>query len=107
MASELVVQLKKIRDRVNNLSIDDERAKEFESLIGQSIDIITKMNNPKDDFFEGRRRNALQGLQNDSAKHLKGYWENQAKIEKISEFSRARNHTNLMLSSILATFKVI
>ena len=106
MASELVIQLKKIRDRVNDLSIDDERAKEFENLIGQSIDIISKMSNPRDDFFEGRRRNALQSLQNDSAKHLKGYWDNNAKIEKISEFSRARNNANLMLSSILATFKV-
>ena len=106
MASELVVQLKRIRDRVNDLSIDDERAKEFENLIGQSIDIITKMNNPRDDFFEGRRRNALQGLQNDSAKHLKGYWDTSAKIEKISEFSRARNNANLLLSSILSTFKL-
>jgi hypothetical protein len=88
------------------LSIDDERAREFENLIGQSIDIISKMNNPRDDFFEGRRRNALLSLQNDSAKHLKGYWDNSAKIEKISEFSRARNNANLMLSSILASFKV-
>jgi hypothetical protein len=105
MASELVTQLRHIRDKVNDLSIDDDKAKEFENLITKSIEIITKMNNPHDDFFESRRRGALRDLQSDFSRHLKGYWEGQSKIDKISEFSRARNNANLVLSHIITSFK--
>lgn len=105
MATELVTQLKTIRDRVNDLSIDDERAKEFENLINKSIEIIGKLSNPQDDFFESKRRAALVGLEQDFARHLKGYWDRNNKIEKISEFSRARNHVNLLLSGILTSFR--
>jgi hypothetical protein len=105
MATELVSQLRAIRDRVNDLSIDDDRAKEFENLINQSIDIINKLTNPNDDFFESKRRNALVGLEKDNARHLRGYWDRNNKIEKISEFSRARNDVNMLLSSILTSFR--
>ncbi len=105
MATELVSQLRNIRDKVNDLSIDDDKAKEFENLINRSIEIITKMNNPNDDFFESRRRSALRDLQTDFSRHLKGYWESNSKIDKISEFSRARNQANLVLSHILTSFR--
>lgn len=105
MASELVTQLRNIRDKVNDLTIDDDKAKEFENLIHKSIEIITKMNNPNDDFFESRRRTALRDLQSDFARHLKGYWESNSKIDKISEFSRARNNANLVLSHIITSFR--
>ena len=105
MASELVNQLRNIRDKVNNLRIDDDKAKELESLISKSIEIISKMKNPEHDFFDSRRQTAITDLEDNLQKHLKGYWETGNKIEKISEFSRARNDVNFVLNRILSTFK--
>lgn len=105
MGRALVNELKQIRDQVNNLSIDDEKAKALETFIDQSVEIISSMSSPKDDFFEGRKRLALDDLQNQSSRHLKGYWEEKSKIEKISEFSRARSEASQAMNSILACFK--
>jgi antirestriction protein len=105
MGRALVTELKEIRDQVNDLSIDDDKAKALETLIGQSVEIITNMSSPKDDFFEGRKRLALDDLQNHSSRHLKRYWEEKGKIEKISEFSRARSEASQAMNSILACFK--
>lgn len=105
MARALLSELKHIRDEVNNLSIDDERAKELEAFIEKSVEIITNMSSPRDDFFEGRKRLALDDLQNQSSRHLKGYWEEKGKIEKISEFSRARSEASQAMNSIITCFK--
>ena len=105
MGRTLVNELKHIRDQVNDLSIDDEKAKALEAFIGQSVEIISSMTSPKDDFFEGRKKLALDDLQNQSSRHLKGYWEETNKIEKISEFSRARSEASHALNSVLACFK--
>jgi hypothetical protein len=105
MASELITQLKNIRDKINNLPVDDEKAKELESLIGKSIEIISKLKNPHHDFFDSRRQTALHDLEDNLNKHVKGYWEADTKIVKISEFSRARNDVNFVLNRILSTFK--
>lgn len=105
MASELITQLKDIRDKINNLPVDDEKAKELESLIGKSIEIINKLKNPSHDFFDSRRQAALNDLENNLSKHVKGYWQADNKIVKISEFSRARNDVNFVLNRILSTFK--
>lgn len=104
-ASQLVGQLSVIRDRVNNMGIDDERARELQELMGQSIGIIQKMNNPSDGFFENRRRNALNELEQDLGRYADRYWQSSAKTDKISEFSRARNTMNLVLSGILMSFR--
>jgi antirestriction protein len=105
MGRTLVNELKHIRDQVNDLSIDDEKAKALEAFIGQSVEIITSMSSPKDDFFEGRKKLALDDLQNQSSRHLKGYWDETSKIEKISEFSRARSEASQAMNSVLACFK--
>ncbi len=105
MATELVVQLKNIRDKVNDMPIDDVKAKELETLISKSIEIIEKIKNPADDFFESRRQAALQDLEEDLNKHIKGYWGANTKTEKIAEFSRARNDVNFVLNRILSSFK--
>jgi hypothetical protein len=105
MANPLVNQLASIRDKVNNLYIDDEKAKEFETLISQSIDIIQKINNPHDDFFESRRRTALNDLEQDLGRYSDRYWQSTVKTDKISEFSRARNNVNTAINGILSSFK--
>ncbi|QHT71323.1 hypothetical protein GXP67_34045 [Rhodocytophaga rosea] len=105
MARALVNELKHIRDLVNDLTIDDEKAKALEAFIGQSVEIISSMSSPKDDFFEGRKKLALDDLQNQSSRHLKGYWDEKNKIEKISEFSRARSEASQAMNSVLACFK--
>jgi hypothetical protein len=105
MGRALVNELKHIRDQVNDLSIDDEKAKALEGFISQSIEIISTMTSPKDDFFEGRKKSALDDLQYQSSRHLKGYWDESSKIEKISEFSRARSEASQAINSVLACFK--
>jgi hypothetical protein len=105
MANELVVQLKNIRDKVNDMPIDDAKAKELETLISKSIEIIEKIKNPADDFFESRRQSALVDLNEDLNKHIKGYWVANTKTEKIAEFSRARNDVNFVLNRILSSFR--
>jgi hypothetical protein len=105
MANQLVSQLTSIRNRVNDLYIDDERAREFEGLINQSIEIIQKIQNPSDDFFESRRRAALHDLEHDLGRYIGRYWQSTAKTDKISEFSQARNNVNLVLSGILSSFR--
>jgi hypothetical protein len=105
MANPLINQLATIRDKVNNLYIDDEKAKEFEGLISQSIEIIQKINNPNDDFFESRRRTALNDLEHDLGRYTDRYWQSTAKTDKISEFSRARNNVNTAINGILSSFK--
>jgi hypothetical protein len=105
MSNQLVTQLSTIRDRVNNLYIDDEKAKEFEGLITQSIEIIQKINNPNDDFFESRRRAALNDLEKDLGRYTDKYWQSTAKTDKISEFSRARNNVNSAIGGILTSFR--
>ena len=105
MGRALVSELKNIRDKVNDLSIGDEKAKALEAFIDKSVEIITNMSSPNDEFFEGRKKLALDDLQNHSSKHLRGYWEEKGKIEKISEFSRARSEASQALNSILACFK--
>lgn len=105
MATELISQLRNIRDKVNDLPIDDDKAKELETLIGKSIEIIGKLKNPTHDFFDARRQTALHDLEHDLGKHIKGYWAADNKIEKIAQFSRARNNVNFVLNQILSTFK--
>lgn len=105
MAKASLTQLKLILDQVNDLSIADDKAKALESFIGQSVEIIASMSSPKDDFFEGRKKLALDDLQNQSSRHLKGYWQEKDKIEKISEFSRARSEASQAINSILISFK--
>lgn len=105
MANPLINQLTNIRDKVNNLYIDDEKAKEFEGLINQSIEIIQKINNPNDDFFESRRRSALNELEHDLGRYSDRYWHSTAKTDKISEFSRARHNVNTAINGILSSFK--
>lgn len=101
---ELITQLRNIRSKVNNLNIDDDKAKELEDLITKSMDIIQKLRNPTHDYFEARKQIALHDLENDLGKHIKGYWEAGNKVEKITEFSRARNDVNYVIGRILATF---
>ncbi len=105
MSKSSLNELKNIMDQVNDLSIADDKAKALESFIEQSMDIITNMSSPNDDFFEGRRRLALDDLQNHSARHLKGYWQEKDKIDKISEFSRARSEASQAIKSIVSSFK--
>ncbi len=105
MGKASLTELKLILDQVNDLSIGDDKAEALESFIGQSVEIITNMNSPKDDFFEGRKKLALDDLQNHSSRHLKGYWLEKDKIEKISEFSRARSEASHAINSILASFR--
>src|SRR5687768_16701622 len=105
MGKASLTELKLILDQVNDLSIADDKAKALESYISQSVQIITNMHSSKDDFFESRKRVALDDLQNHSFRHLKGYWEEKGKIEKISEFSRARSEAIQAIKSILASFK--
>jgi hypothetical protein len=104
MGKATISELKHILDQVNDLSIADDKAKALESFIDQSVEIISKMSSPKDDFFEGRKKLALDDLQNNSSRHLKGYWIEKEKIEKISEFSRARSEASQAINSILASF---
>ncbi|MDO1446465.1 hypothetical protein Q0590_09410 [Rhodocytophaga aerolata] len=104
MGKTSLTELKILLDQVNDLSIADDKAKALESYIEQSIEIISKMSSPKDDFFEGRKRVALDDLQNQSSRHLKGYWLEKDKIEKISEFSRARSEASHAINSILVSF---
>ena len=91
MGKASLIELKLILDQVNDLSIADDKAKALESFIDQSVEIIANMRSPKDDFFEGRKKVALGDLQNNSSRHLKGYWLEKDKIEKISEFRRSRS----------------
>jgi antirestriction protein len=105
MGRASITELKLILDQVNDLSIADDKAKALEAFIGQSVEIITNMSSPHDDFFEGRKKLALDDLQNHSSRHLKGYWQEKEKIEKISEFSRARSEASQAINSILASFK--
>ncbi|QHT65300.1 hypothetical protein GXP67_00730 [Rhodocytophaga rosea] len=105
MSKSSLTELKNILDQVNDLSIGDDKAKALESFIEQSMEIITNMNSPRDDFFEGRKKLALDDLQNHSSRHLKGYWQEKDKIDKISEFSRARSEASQAINSILSSFK--
>ncbi len=105
MSSQLTTQLRKINESVNDLFIDDEKAREFESLINKSIEIIQKLHNPSNDFFEIRRRAALHNLEYDLGRHISRYWKSDVKVERISEFSRARNDVNHVLNSILALYR--
>jgi hypothetical protein len=105
MSKSSLTELKNILDQVNDLSIADDKAKALESFIEQSMEIITNMNSPKDDFFEGRKKLALDDLQNHSSRHLKGYWQEKDKIDKISEFSRARSEASQAIYSIITSFK--
>lgn len=105
MGRTLLTELKSILDQVNDLSIADDKAEALESFIGQSVEIISNMSSPKDDFFEGRKKLALANLQNHSSRHLKGYWLEKNKIEKISEFSRARSEASQAITSILVSFR--
>lgn len=105
MGKASLTELKLILDQVNDLSIADDKAKALESYISQSVKIITSMHSPKDDFFEGRKMLALDDLQNHSSRHLQGYWLEKDKIDKISEFSRARSEASQAIHSILASFK--
>ncbi len=104
MASELINELRTIRDKVNNLDLNDAKALELENLIEQSINIIGKLQNPAHDFFSSRRAFALQELEYDKERHLKGYWSAGNKVDKISEFSRARNEVKTVINHILSTF---
>jgi antirestriction protein len=105
MSRSSLTELQHILDKVNDLSISDDKAKALESFIEQSVEIITNINSPKDDFFEGRKRLALDDLQNQSSRHLKGYWQEKDKIDKISEFSRARSEASQAINSIITSFK--
>lgn len=105
MSKSSLADLKNILDPVNDLSIADDKANAHESFIEQSRENITNMCSPKDDFFEGRKRLALDDLQNHSARHLKGYWQEKDKTDKISEFSRAHIETSQAIKNIVSRFK--
>lgn len=105
MSKSSLTELKNILEKVNDLSIADDKAQALESFIEQSVEIITRLNSPRDDFFEGRRKLTLDDLQNHSSRHLKGYWQEKDKIDKISEFSRARSEASQAINSILSSFK--
>lgn len=104
MAAELIKELRSIRDKVNNLDLNDAKAMELESLIDLTINIIGKLKNPRHDFFDSRRTSALRDLEYDKSRHMKGYWSAGNKVEKISEFSRARNEVKTVINQILSTF---
>jgi hypothetical protein len=105
MAHQLALQLTTLRNQINDLGINDEKAKEFENLLTKSIEVIQQMENPSDDFFERRKKAALQALENDLGKQLKGYWQIPNKVDKIALFSRTRNETSMVLSTVLNSFK--
>lgn len=105
MGKASLTELRLILNQVNDLSIADDKATALEAFINQSVEIITNMHSPKDDFFESRKKTALDDLQNQSSRHLKGYWEEKDKIEKISEFSRARSEASQAINSVLSCFK--
>jgi hypothetical protein len=104
MAAELINELRNIRDKVNNLDLNDAKAIELENLIDQTINILGRLKNPRHDFFDSRRTSALRDLEYDKDRHMKGYWSAGNKVEKISEFSRARNEVKTVINQILSTF---
>ncbi len=105
MANQLALQLSTIRNQINDLNINDEKAREFEGLLTRSIEIIQQMENPTYDFFERRKKAALQALENDLGKQLKGYWQIPNKVDKIAIFSRTRNETSMVLNTLLNSFR--
>jgi len=105
MATELkVVQLKNIRDKVNDMPIDDIKVKELETLISKSI-----WNNWEDQesmiFLKADGKPLYWIQRRFKTEIIKDIGGANTKIEKIVEFSRARNDVNFVLNWILSSFK--
>jgi hypothetical protein len=104
MKTQPIQELRKIRSQINDLSISEEKAREFQQLIQQSLTLLNEVENKEHNFFENRKNIAIAGLGGELSTRLQEYWEREEKVEKIARFSQARQQANLLLGSVLATF---
>ncbi len=103
MSTQPVKQLKSIRSQIVDLSITEQEAVQLEHLLQQSISILSNFDNEKHDFFQNRKKVALEGLESELNRYKEGYWGQQEKVEKITRFNLARQQANLLLGTVLTS----